>query len=95
VVAAAIRGRADVILTFNLDDFPAEGLTPYGIDAQHPDEFITYLIDLAPEAVCFAAKMCRQRLKKPPLTVDDYSDCRARQQLASTASFLKRNASLI
>jgi hypothetical protein len=49
----------------------------------------------APEAVCFATKMCRQRLKNPPLTVDDYIDCLARQQLASTASFLRRNTGLI
>lgn len=37
VLAAAIKGRADVIVTFNLKDFPDEALAPYGIEAQHPD----------------------------------------------------------
>ncbi len=95
VLAAAIRGRADVIVTFNLDDFPSDALAPYGIEAQHPDEFVSNLIDLAPESICLSAKICRERLKKPPFTVQEYIDCLARQQLASTTSFLERNAALI
>lgn len=51
VLAAAIRGRADVIVTYNLKDFPVEYLCVYDVDAQHPDEFIAHLIDLAPTAV--------------------------------------------
>jgi hypothetical protein len=34
VLAAAIRGRADVIVTRNLKDFPAAELQSYGIEAQ-------------------------------------------------------------
>jgi hypothetical protein len=33
VLAAAIRAEADVIVTFNLGDFPAETLKRYGIEA--------------------------------------------------------------
>jgi len=40
VLAAAIRGRADVIVTMNLKDFPDAVLNSFGIEAQHPDEFI-------------------------------------------------------
>jgi predicted nucleic acid-binding protein len=40
VLAAAIRGRANVIVTSNLKDFPEDALEPYGIEAQHPDEFV-------------------------------------------------------
>jgi hypothetical protein len=39
VLAAAIKGRADLIATVNLMDFPAERLDRWGIAAQHPDEF--------------------------------------------------------
>ena len=48
VLAAAIHGRADVIVTYNLRYVPPEHLSPYGLEAQHPDEFLTHLIDLAP-----------------------------------------------
>lgn len=49
VLAAAIVGRADVIVTFNLRDFPADTLSPFGIEAQHPDEFMRHQFDLAPD----------------------------------------------
>ncbi len=35
VLAAAIVGRADVIVTRNLRDFPDAALAPYAIEAQH------------------------------------------------------------
>ena len=35
VLAAAIKGRADVIVTQNLKDFPQEQLDPCQIKAQH------------------------------------------------------------
>ena len=37
VLAAAIHGDAEVIVTFNLKDFPAATLDHFGIEAQHPD----------------------------------------------------------
>ena len=43
VLAAAIEGEADVIVTGNLRDFPADRLAPHGLTAQHPDAFIADL----------------------------------------------------
>jgi len=60
VLAAAIRTRASVIVTCNLKDFPQEVLGPLGLEAQHPDEFITHLIDLNPGAVCATASQSGQ-----------------------------------
>jgi hypothetical protein len=40
VLAAAIKCSAQTIVTFNLKDFPPEGLTPFDIEAIHPDEFL-------------------------------------------------------
>ena len=40
VLAAAIHGDAEVIVTFNLKDFPAATLDHFGIEAQHPDAFL-------------------------------------------------------
>jgi len=38
VLAAAIRSNADVIVTFNLSDFPTSTLKAYSVKAQHPDD---------------------------------------------------------
>jgi len=72
VLAAAIRVGADVIVTYNLDDFPDKILDPLGIEPQHPDIFVTHLLDLDVPAVCAAARRHRQSLKKPPKTVDEF-----------------------
>lgn len=40
VLAAAIAGHADCIVTTNLKDFPASILDVYGLIALHPDDFI-------------------------------------------------------
>lgn len=72
VLAAAIVGRADLIVTRNLRDFPAEALAPYGIEAQHPDVFLRHQFDLAPALVCAAIQELRSGLKNPPRTVDQY-----------------------
>ncbi|MCU0352659.1 MAG: PIN domain-containing protein, partial [Cytophagales bacterium] len=70
VLAAAIQAKAQVIVTYNLKDFPLSATTAYGIEAQHPDEFIMDLTSLAPEAVATAAREHRASLKNPPKTVD-------------------------
>ncbi len=45
VLAAAIRAGADVIVTYNLTDFPADTLARFDIEAQHPDDFLVCLLD--------------------------------------------------
>lgn len=40
VLAAAVRARSSVIVTWNRADFPLAACTPYGIDVQDPDEFL-------------------------------------------------------
>ncbi len=70
VLAAAIVGRADVIVTENLAHFPDRALNPYGIDAQHPDEFLCNQWDLDEEAVAEAIERWRGGLSRPPLAVE-------------------------
>ena len=41
ILAAAIKGQADIIVTMNLKDFPDRILNEYEIEAQHPDIFST------------------------------------------------------
>ena len=89
VLAAALRGRADVIVTANLRDFPSSILAPLGIEAQHPDEFILHLLDLSPGLVTKAAQDHRQSLKRPAMDVDVYLTTLERQGLTLTVSVLR------
>jgi PIN domain len=89
VLAAAIRCQASTIVTFNLKDFPPEALQPWHIDAQHPDEFISNLIDLHPIPIFLAAEKARQRLKNPAMDFEEYLEMLFRQQLSQPASMLK------
>ena len=49
VLAAAIVGEANLIITFNLSDFPPERLEPFELEARHPDTFVQRLIESEPE----------------------------------------------
>ena len=92
VLAAAIRSGADVIVTYNLGDFPKQILDPVGIEAQHPDVFVARLFDLDAPAVCAAARRQRQSLKNPPKTVDEFFEILARQRLPQTVAKLQKFA---
>ena len=95
VLAAAIRSSASVIVTFNLKDFSADILGEYGIEAQHPDNFICNLIDTSPELVCAATKRLRTSLKKPPIDVQNYLNALERQNLIRTVNKLRKYSALI
>ena len=72
VLAAAIKCGADLIITFNLDDFPDHALASYGLGACHPDPFLVDQLNLDAERVCMAMKQHRASLKKRPKTVEEY-----------------------
>ena len=92
VLAAAIRGQADIIVTKNLKDFPAAALAPYGIEAQHPDEFVIHLLDLAPDVVCEAVRLHRHSLKRPPKTVAEFLATLELQEMPRTVEALQQFA---
>jgi hypothetical protein len=71
ILAAAIHAGADVIVTCNLTDFPAETLAGFNIEAQHPDDFLVYLFDQAPGVVCAAVKRQRESLRNPPKAAEE------------------------
>src|SRR5690606_37605903 len=43
VLAAAIRAKANLIVTFNVKDFPQKHLAQFSVHAIHPDDFILKL----------------------------------------------------
>ena len=72
VVAAALMGRADVIVTFNLKDFD-DAVLPGELFAQSPDEFLLDVLGLYPEAVrnVFTTVVSRTGRKGPRWSVND------------------------
>lgn len=95
VLAAAIHVQATVIVTQNLKDFPQRALTPYGIEAQHPDVFIRHLMHRDLGAVVAAAHQHRANLKKPPRSVVDYLATLERQGLTQTVALLRTFAAVL
>ncbi|MFG2051094.1 putative toxin-antitoxin system toxin component, PIN family [Micromonospora sp. NPDC048935] len=51
VLAAAIVGRADVIITNNVKHFPAAAVDPLHIEVMRPDRFLCLQFDLSPSLV--------------------------------------------
>jgi predicted nucleic acid-binding protein len=90
VLAAAIVTGADVIVTCNLKDFPAEVLDRYEIEAQHPDEFLRYVIDLAPVAFVDAVRAQQSSMINPPVSMNELLALFERIGLAETVAELHR-----
>jgi predicted nucleic acid-binding protein len=95
VLAAAIAGHADAIVTFNLKDFPVKTLSVYNIEAQHPDDFIANQLDLRQLEALAAIKAMRTRLRNPPKTAGELIATFERNQLPITASILRTAEELI
>jgi hypothetical protein len=59
-------------VTNNLGDFPDSVLAGFGIESWNPDQFVTHLLSLHIAMVCDTIKELRARLKKPPMSPEDY-----------------------
>jgi PIN domain-containing protein len=89
VLAAAIQGDAEVIVTYNLADFPSQLLARYGIEAVHPDGFLVNLFDAAADDFCAAASLQRQSLKNPPKNVENFLTTLEAARLHQTVARLR------
>lgn len=69
VVAAAIIGRADVIVTANTKDFPAAVLDQFGIEVQTPDRFLLNQLDLDPGLVMSVLAEQAGATRRPAITL--------------------------
>ncbi|HEX8465524.1 MAG TPA: PIN domain-containing protein [Abditibacterium sp.] len=93
VLAAAVVGGADTIVTFNLKDFPKAALEPFGLVAQTPDEFIHELLDANEDRVILAIKRQRTLLSRPPKSVEAHLETLLEQKLPRTVARLRTRAS--
>lgn len=92
VLAAAIEAKADVIVTFNISDFPPAVCARHGVEPVHPGTFLLRLIDLDDAAVVRVMQEHRASLKKPPMSADAYLRNLARVGLLESAERMKSRA---
>lgn len=95
VLAAAIHGRCEFIVTRNLKHFPAKALSTHGIKAQHPDTFLTHLLRQNTLMFCAALRKVRFRAKNPPIEVEDFLIRLLNEGLIQTTRELKFESRLL
>ncbi len=89
VLAAAIRGQADVLVTANLKDFPPTIVGLFDIEVQHPDQFINSFLATHPDEVLLAFKSQVGNLRKPAKTVNEVLEILRRNGLPTTVDALQ------
>ena len=72
VLAAAVRGGADTVVTFNLKDFPDESAAPHGIEVLHPDSFLVGLLGGHTETVVSTLERETDAFQRPPQAVSEF-----------------------
>lgn len=89
VLAAAIKARAQVIVTNNLKDFPTDALEPWNMEAKSADDFILDQIDLSRETVYAAVQRIADSRQNPPATFADVLAMLERDGLVEVSSALR------
>lgn len=68
VVAAALRGRADVVVTENVRDFPHSMLSRLGLEVIRVDDFLLRLFEDRPKATRHVLTEQATALRNPPVS---------------------------
>ncbi|GAA1018790.1 hypothetical protein Aple_026070 [Acrocarpospora pleiomorpha] len=89
VLAAAIKSGAEVIVTSNLRDFPADVLAVYGIEAKSPDDFVLDQLDLDEGTVRNCVHEIANSRTRPPKTFAAILDALERAGLVESAAALR------
>ncbi len=92
VLAAAIHAQAQVILTYNQRHFSRRVLAPYGIIAQHPDKFLTTLMERFSTEVRDTLEEMRARKTRPSLSQAEILRKLANQKLPKFVAALRATA---
>lgn len=93
VLAAAIEAQAPLIVTFNLSDFPNAVLGKYGVQAVHPDDFLSGLFDDDAALFLRAVQAHRASLHHPPKDAAGYVQTLRTNRLKELAMRLEANLS--
>jgi predicted nucleic acid-binding protein len=91
VLAAAIEAEADMILTWNLRDFPEAAVSPHGIRAESPDTLLALIFDADRDGFVRVLREARLSLKQPPVSAADYVEILRAQGLTRTCMLLENS----
>lgn len=71
VLAAGIRANCEVLVTFDLSDFPDESVAAYDIEIVHPDKFLLDQLDLYPGPTVAVLRQLLADYSTPTLEMED------------------------
>jgi hypothetical protein len=92
VLAAAIKARAQLIVTNNLRHVPSVELTRWETEAKSADDFILDQIDLNREAVYSAVQRIADSRQHPPATFTEVLAILERDGLVEAATALRQRS---
>lgn len=90
VMAAAVHSECQIVVTYNLKDFPAQAMERHQLAAVHPDTFLLDQLDLYPEAVYVALRRQSADSARPRLSVLQLMASFERLELRDFAAELRR-----
>ncbi|WP_068878793.1 MULTISPECIES: PIN domain-containing protein [unclassified Phenylobacterium] len=93
VVAAAVEGGAQVIVTWNVRDFPVAELKKHGLRKLNPDAFLMELHAAHPDAVASSVENARRNLTASKIAAADYLTVLERQKLKRFTAILRARGS--
>lgn len=91
VLAAAVRGDAKVLVTFNSGDFPGTSTAPYDISVINVDDFLLDQLDLYPGPTLAALRVQASAYTSPPMTIEDLLGRLAAARVPRFASEARRH----
>lgn len=89
VFAAAIKSKAQVIVTENIKHFPKSALAAWGIEPKRPDDFVLDQIGLDAKVVYACVQQIVDSRKRRPETVEDVLAQLERNGLTESAAALR------
>lgn len=91
VLAAAVAGGSEVLVTFNVGDFPRSSVEAHGISVVTPDSFLLDQLDLHPARVGRALVRQVAEATRPPLMIGQLLGRLARAGVPAFAEEARRH----
>lgn len=91
VVSGAYKAGCNVILTYNLKDFPQHALSRFGLSPMHPDAFLMSLVSSYQEEVLAAMRELMGLKRNPPRTAHEEVRKLKQNDLVCFSEFLSKS----